>query len=96
MMDARDICRRLNCSPITLADWVERGSPIMRYPPDARFELPQVKQWLTEQGINEWPVENDHDLDKPIRVLLRALQQREITPWQAEKIIFTLGSGIWG
>ena len=44
-MDARDICRKLNCSPVLLSEWVERGCPIDRYPPYAGFETDKVKQW---------------------------------------------------
>jgi phage terminase Nu1 subunit (DNA packaging protein) len=95
-MDARDICRKLNCSPVLLSEWVERGCPIDRYPPYAGFETDKVKQWLAENGITDLPKENDQDLDVPIRVILKALQRKEITPWQAEKVIMNLGSGNWG
>ena len=91
-MDARDICRRLNCSPITLSEWVDKGCPIHRDPPSAWYELGPVKDWLTENGICDWPKESDQDLDEPIRVILKALQRKEITPWQAEMVITNLGS----
>ena len=91
-MDARDVCRRLNCSPITLSEWIDRGCPVHREPPSAWYELPQVKDWLAENGISDWPKERDEDLDEPIRVILKALQRREITPWQAETVITNLGS----
>lgn len=95
MMDARDICRRLNCSPLTLSDWLDRGCPVDRNPPDARFDIACVRQWLTEQGITDWPRESDRELDVPIRVLLHAVQRQTITPWQAEKVMTNLGAGIW-
>ena len=94
-MDARDICRRLNCSPLTLSEWLDKGCPVDRQPPFASYAPGQVRQWLAENGIREWPTESDDDLDSPIRLILRALRRREITPWQAEKVITNLGSGIW-
>ncbi len=95
-MDARDICRRLNCSPITLSEWLDKGCPVDRDPPHANYDANRVKGWLAENGIRDWPKESDRDLDVPIRVLLKALQRKEITPWQAERVIVNLGSGEWG
>ncbi len=95
-MDARDICRRLNCSPIVLAAWVEQGCPIHRYPPGAGFEMAEVRQWLEQQGLRDWPKESDPDLDVPVRSLLKALARQEITPWEAEHVMLVLGSGVWG
>ncbi len=95
-MDARDICRRLNCSPITLAAWVERGCPIHRRPPYAHFVLEEVEAWLAAQQITDWPTERDAELDVPLRVLLRAVQRHRLTPGEAERVMTMLGSGIWG
>ena len=95
-MDARDICRRLNCSPMTLSEWVERGCPVHRHPPFASYDTARVKNWLAENGVSDWPKESDRDLDEPIRVILNALACRTITPWEAEKVIMNLGSGDWG
>jgi phage terminase Nu1 subunit (DNA packaging protein) len=96
-MDARDICRRLNCSPVTLSQWVDRGCPVHRQrPPFAGFVTEEVKQWLADNGITDWPKESDYDLDVPIRALLKALHRKDIAPWEVEKIILNLGSGVWG
>jgi len=95
-MDARDICRRISCSPMTLSQWVDRGCPVNRRPPFAYYVPDEVRQWLANNGITDWPKESDHDLDMPLRALLRALQRRELTPWEAEKVITNLGSGVWG
>ena len=95
-MDARDICRRLNCSPITLSEWLDKGCPVDRDPPYAKYDPSGVKEWLTENGISDWPKESDRDLDAPIRVILKALQRKEVTPWQAERVIVNLGAGDWG
>ncbi len=94
-MDARDICRRLNCSPITLSEWLDRGCPVERQPPYAHYEPSRVKEWLAQNGITDWPRESDDDVDKPLIPILRALERKEITPWQAEKVIMNLGSGDW-
>jgi len=95
-MDARDICRRLNCSPMTLSQWVDNGCPLHRHPPFAGYFTEEVKHWLADNGMNDWPKESDYDLDVPIRSLLKALARKQITPWEAEKIILNLGSGVWG
>jgi len=91
-MDARDVCRRLNCSPITLSEWLDRGCPVRRDPPWAYYDIKAVRQWLEDNGIRDWPKDSDHDLDVPVRVLFNALARREITPWEAEKITLNLGS----
>ena len=94
-MDARDICRRLNCSPFTLSEWVDKGCPIDRQPPFAHFDPDRVRKWLEENNIHEWPKESDRDLDEPVRVILNALERREVTPWQAENVMTNLGH-VWG
>jgi len=96
IMDARDICRRLACSPLMLHQWVRQGCPILRCWPFARYDLDRVKQWVTDNGITDWPREDAHDLDRPIRMIFKALHRREISPEQAEKIITDLGWGDWG
>jgi RNA polymerase sigma-70 factor (ECF subfamily) len=99
IMDARDICRRLRCSPQMLAAWVEQGCPVLRCWPFARFDLDRVKQWVRDSGIRrlaDWPEEDDHDLDRPVRLIFKALHRREVTPEQAEKIMTDLGFDVWG
>jgi len=96
IMDARDIGNRLGCSPQTLHTWVEKGCPILRCWPFARFDLDRVKQWLADNGIEEWPRESARDLDRPIRVIFKALHRRELTPEEAEGVITNLGWGDWG
>lgn len=95
-MDARDVCRRLNCSPITLSDWVDNGCPVDRNPPFASYDIADVKAWLADSAIIDWPKASDRDTDDPIRLILKALEAKDITPWQAEKAILNLGSGVWG
>lgn len=95
-MDARDMCRRLNCTPMTLSDWVDKGCPVVRHPPWAEFQPDEVRDWLAANGVTEWPEASDADADWPIRVILKAVQRRELTPWQAEKVMLNLGSGDWG
>jgi RNA polymerase sigma-70 factor (ECF subfamily) len=96
IVDARDIGRRLGCSPQMLHEWVEKGCPILRCWPFARFDLDRVKQWLADNGIEEWPKESARDLDRPIRVIFKALYRRELTPEEAEGVITNLGWGDWG
>jgi len=57
-----------------------------------RFDFACVKTWLADQDIHDWPQESDHDLDHPIRVLFKALARKDITPWEAEKVLMNLGS----
>lgn len=95
-MDARDICRRLNCSPVTLSEWVNHGCPVHRNPPFAHFNPDEVRQWLAENNIADWPKETDRDLDVPIRAILKAVEHKEITPWKAEQVMTNLGSDVWG
>jgi len=40
--------------------------------------------------------ERDHDLDRPIRVIFKALYRREVTPEEAEEVITDLGWRDWG
>jgi RNA polymerase sigma-70 factor (ECF subfamily) len=87
MLDARDVCRRLRCSPQVLADWVERGCPALRCWPFVRFDWERVKQWLEDNGVEEWARENDGDLARPIRVLLKAVERGELTAKKAEGIL---------
>jgi RNA polymerase sigma-70 factor (ECF subfamily) len=96
MGDARDVCRRLNCSPQTLSKWVDEGCPILRCWPFARFDFDRVNQWLRDNQIEDWPKESDYDLDRPVRVIFRALHRRELDPEEAESIITNLGWGNWG
>jgi hypothetical protein len=90
-MDARDICRRLNCSPFALSEWIDMGCPVERHPPFAHYDPERVRTWLKDSNIRDWPKESDHDLDDPIRVILKALERRDVTPWEAEKVMTNLG-----
>jgi len=94
--DARDVMTRLRCSPQMLHEWVEKGCPILRCWPFARFDLDRVKQWLKDNGIDDWPRESVRDVDRPIRVIFKALHRRELTPEEAEGVITNLGWGDWG
>ncbi len=94
--DARDICCRLKCSPVTLSKWVDKGCPILRCWPFGRFDLDRVKQWLEDNGITEWPKEAIRDLDRPIRAIFKAIERGELTAEQAEAVITNLGWGDWG
>ena len=87
MLDARDVCRRLRCSPQVLAGWVERECPALRCWPFARFDWERVKQWLRDNGIEEWPKESDDDLDRPMRVVLKAIERGELTAKKAEGVL---------
>jgi RNA polymerase sigma-70 factor (ECF subfamily) len=93
--DSRDICRRLRCSPLKLSEWVESGCPTLRCWPFVRFDLDRVRQWLKDNGIDDWPQETDDDLDYPIRMIFRSLYRRELTPEDAERVIESLGKGDW-
>jgi len=87
MLDARDICRRLQCSPLTLHEWVLRGCPVIRCWPFVRYDLNRLKQWLKENGMTKWQKERDNDTDRPIRVILGAVYRQKITPEHALKVI---------
>jgi len=93
--DARDICRRLGCSPMKLSEWVDNGCPVLRCWPFARYDLDRVKRWLKDSGLDDWPREDDRDLDRPVRVIFRSLYRQELTPDQAEQVIENLGEGDW-
>lgn len=95
-MNVRETCRMLNCSPLLFAAWVEQGCPVgERRNGFADYDVDRVRAWLQEKGITDWPRENDHDLETPIRYLLWALERREITPWEAEKVLFVIGAESW-
>ncbi len=96
IMDARDIGKRLGCSPQILSDWVAKGCPILRCWPFARFDLDKVKEWLKVNNISDWPGESTRDLDRPIRLIFKALHRGDLTPEQAEEVINNLGWGVWG
>jgi len=90
IMDARDICRRLGCSPLTLHQWVKEGCPVLRCWPFARFDWQRVKKWLTHNGVTQWPNESHYDLDRPIRLIFKALHRGDLTPEQAENVLDSL------
>ena len=72
IIDARALCQRLRVSPLTLNDWVGNGCPILRCWPFARFDVKRVQRWLADNGINDWPTENEYDLERPIRVVFNS------------------------
>jgi hypothetical protein len=86
MYDARDVCRRLGCSPLALHDWVQRGCPTLRCWPFVRFDWDRVKGWLKDNHVSGWRKESHHDLDRPMRVILKAVYQREMRPEKALQI----------
>lgn len=92
-MDDRDICRRLQCSPIQLYEWVQQGCPVLRCHPFVRFDLDRVKQWIADNHITGWPKPTPQQTDLPIRLIFKALYSGEIDPERAEEIISGLG---WG
>jgi hypothetical protein len=92
-MDGRDVCRLLECSPMQLSEWVEKGLPVHRYDGYdyyVEFWVEEVKAWLKEQGIADWPKEKAYDLDVPIRSVFHALARKEITPFQAERVLVNI------
>jgi len=93
MLDARDLCRRFHCSPLTLHDWVARGLPVLRCWPFVRFDWDRTKQWLRDNRITRWPKESDSDVDRPLRIIFRALARGRLTPGQAEEIVDALELG---
>ena len=96
IMDARDISRRLKCSPMQLLEWVEAGCPILRCWPFANFDLDRVKQWMEAQKVPDWRRYSPRELDRPIRVIFKAIEQGELTAEKAEEVITNLGWGVWG
>jgi RNA polymerase sigma factor (sigma-70 family) len=96
IMDARDICRRLECSPMQLSEWVGAGCLIVRCWPFARFDLDRVKQWIADQEIGDWRRYRPRDLDRPIRAIFKAIEDGELTAEKAEEVITNLGWGVWG
>jgi RNA polymerase sigma-70 factor (ECF subfamily) len=94
--DSRDICRRLECSPMQLSEWVDSGCPILRCWPFARFDLDRVRQWIEEQEVRDWRRHDPRELDRPIRVIFKAVEQGELTAGKAEEVITNLGWGDWG
>jgi len=96
IMDARDISRRLKCSPMQLLEWVDAGCPILRCWPFANFDLDRVKQWMEDQKVRDWRRYSPRELDRPIRVIFKAIEQGELTAEKAEEVITNLGWGVWG
>lgn len=96
IMDARDIGNRLKCSPMQLSEWVDAGCPILRCWPFARFDLDRVKHWIADQGIRDWREYGPQELDRPIRVIFKAIEQGKLTAKKAEEVITNLGWGNWG
>jgi RNA polymerase sigma-70 factor, ECF subfamily len=95
IIDARELCQRLRCSPISLYQWVKDGCPILRCRPFARFDFDRVQAWLADRGITDWPKENVYMLERPARVLMREVYAGRVTPEQADEIRNTLGYGVW-
>lgn len=96
MYDARDVCRRFRCSPQKLHEWVEKGLPSLRCWPWVRFDWERVKEWVAEYVTEGWPKEADHDLDRPLRWIFRAIERGNLTAADAESIMDNLGWAMWG
>lgn len=95
IVDARELCRRLRVSPLALYEWVRSGCPILRCWPFARLDVECVTQWLVDNGIRDWPVEDDYSLERPIRVVFREVYDGRISPDQAQEVMRCLGYGVW-
>lgn len=95
IIDTRGLCQRLCCSPLLLHEWVSKGCPILRCWPFARFDVERVMQWLSSNGISDWSQESVYDLERPIRVVLRAVYDGELPAEQAQQIMADLGYGVW-
>jgi len=95
IIDARALGQRLKCSPETLYEWVKKGCPILRCWPFARFDVERVEKWLADNAMREWPTENEYDLERPIRIVFKAVYEGHMSPEQAEEIMKELGYGVW-
>ncbi|MDO8586621.1 MAG: RNA polymerase sigma factor [Armatimonadota bacterium] len=95
IVDARALCQRLRVSPLTLYGWVRDGCPILRCWPFARFDAECVQTWLAERDISEWQAESEYDLERPIRIIFRAVYEGLISAEHAEEVIRYLGYGVW-
>lgn len=95
IVDARILCQRLSVSPLTLYEWVQSGCPILRCWPWARFDADRVNQWLESNGITGWPVGCEYDLERPIRVIFKAVYEGRVTAEQALEVMRCLGDGAW-
>lgn len=95
IMDARALCQRLRVSPLTLYEWVRKGCPVLRCWPFARFDVERVEKWLTENGISDWPIEDEYCLERPIRVVFKAVCESQLSVEQAEEAMCCLGYGAW-
>jgi hypothetical protein len=90
VLDARDICRRLQCTLLQVYEWVQQGCPTLRCYPLVRFDPDRVRKWLAESNIPEWPRADDRDTDVPMRVIFRELHRGAITPEYAEEVMRVL------
>jgi RNA polymerase sigma-70 factor (ECF subfamily) len=95
IIDARELCQRLRCSPLTLHAWVREGCPTLRCWPWARFDLDRVQQWLAEHGLRDWPKEDAYSLERPIRAVFQAVYEGRLSAETAENIMSELGWGVW-
>jgi len=95
IVDARELCQRLGCSPLTLRGWVSRGCPVLRCWPWARYDVERVERWLENSGIHDWPRENRCDLDRPIRILFRELYEGGLKASDVQGLMDDLGSLVW-
>jgi RNA polymerase sigma-70 factor, ECF subfamily len=95
IIDARALCQKLRVSPLVLYVWVKDGCPILRCWPFARFDVERVEDWLAEKGISDWQVENEYNLERPIRVIFTAVYEGLISAEQAEDVMGYLGYGVW-
>ena len=95
ILDARELCQSLRCSPLALHQWVGKGCPIVRCWPFARFDVARVREWLAQNGISDWRRENVYDVERPIRTVFRAVYEGRLSPQQAEQVMSELGFGVW-
>lgn len=88
LLDARDICRRLKISPVTLQALVHEGLPVIRYRPWIRYDWERVQSWLADKKV-----EPDVTLDQashPLRFLFAEIEAGRLTADQAERVFHDL------
>lgn len=95
IIDTRALCQRLRVSPLILYEWVQNGCPILRCWPFARFDVERVQQWLVKNEIADWPAEDAYLLERPIRLIFKAVYDGQLPSEDAEAVMETLGYGIW-
>ena len=87
-VDARDICRRLKISPITLHRLAQEGMPAVRYRPWVRFDWERVQAWLADKKVE--PDISVELASHPLRFLFAEIESGRLTAAQAERIYHDL------